>query len=177
VREALDDLLVDAFTKRHSFGWRGATGAERSARRIDPSRMDLDERRELDRKLTVFLPGLTFSSRRPRYSAVPNSVGTVSRVASDNPLGLGLIVVGAAAMAIAEFLPLVEPTGAFRTVEHNTLIQHHGLWLIALAFGIAASGYRVSQGWPKRRWASIVLCVIAAGEIVLIASNKGPHCQ
>ena len=56
----------------------------------------------------------------------------------------GLIIVGAAAMAISAFLPHVEPTGAFRMVEDNTLIQHGGWMLIALAFGIAASGYRTT---------------------------------
>ena len=75
-------------------------------------------------------------------------------------------------MAIAAFLPLDEPTGVFRMVEHNTLIQHGGWMLIALALGIAASGYRVSQGSLTARWVPIILCVIAAGVIVLIASSK-----
>ena len=108
-----------------------------------------------------------FSPRRPRYSAVPNSVGAVSRAASDNPLALGLILVGAVALAISTFLPLVEPTGTFRMVEHNTLIQRGGWLLIALALGIAASGYRVSQGRWAARWVPIALCVSAAALIVL----------
>jgi hypothetical protein len=54
------------------------------------------------------------------------------------------MIVGAAAMTISAFLPHVEPTGAFRMVEDNTLIQHGGWMLIALAFGIAASGYRMT---------------------------------
>jgi hypothetical protein len=96
----------------------------------------------------------------------------MNRAASDNPLGLGLIVVGAAALAISAFLPLVQPTGALRMVEDNTLIQHGGWVLIALALGIAASGYRVSQGRRTARGAGpIVLCVIAAGFIVIDASN------
>lgn len=74
-------------------------------------------------------------------------------------------------MAISAFLPLVEPTGTFRMVEHNTLIQRGGWMLIALALGIAASGYRVSQGRWKARWVPIVLCVIA-GLIVLSANDK-----
>jgi hypothetical protein len=92
---------------------------------------------------------------------------------NDNPLGLGLIIVGAIAMAISAFLPLVEPINAFRMVEDNTLIQHGGWVLIALALGIVASGYRVSQG---RRTSSgfgpIVLCVIAAAFIVINANDK-----
>ena len=70
-------------------------------------------------------------------------------------------------MAISAFLPLVEPTGTFRIIQHNTLIQRGGWLLIALALGIAASGYRVSQGRWRARWVPIVLCVSAAGLIVL----------
>jgi hypothetical protein len=91
----------------------------------------------------------------------------VSRAASDNPLALGLIIVGAVALAISTFLPLVEPPGAFRMVEHNTLIQRGGWLFIALALGIAASGYRVSQGRWTARWVPIALCVSAAVLIVL----------
>jgi Uncharacterised protein family UPF0547 len=74
-------------------------------------------------------------------------------------------------MAISAFLPLVEPTGTFRMVEHNTLIQRGGWMFIALALGIAVSGYWVSQGRWSARWAPIVLCVIAAGLIVLNDEN------
>ena len=91
----------------------------------------------------------------------------MSRPASENTLALGLIVVGAVALAISTFLPLVEPTGKFRMVEHNTLIQRGGWMLIALALGIAASGYRVSQGRWTARWVPIALCVSAAALIVL----------
>jgi hypothetical protein len=38
-----------------------------------------------------------------------------------NPLGLGLVIVGGAVMAIAAFLPLDQPTGVFRTVKETTL--------------------------------------------------------
>lgn len=107
------------------------------------------------------------AARRPRSSVVPNSVGAVSEAASENPLGLGLIIVGAVAMAISAFLPLVEPTGGFGRVEENTPIQHGGWILIVLALGIAASGYRVKPGQV------IVLCGIAAGLIVFNANNKG----
>ena len=107
------------------------------------------------------------AARRPCSSAVPNSVGAMNRAVSDNPLGLGLVIVGAVTMAISVLLPLDEPTGAFRMVEENTLIQHGGWMLIALALGIAASGYRVKPGQ------AVVLCGIAAGLIVFDANDKG----
>lgn len=89
-----------------------------------------------------------------------------------SPLGLGLLVVGATAMAIAAFLPLNEPTGVFRAVEHNTLIQRGGWMLIVLAIGIAAGGFRANQ--RKGNWLAlpIVLCVVAAWGIFNLAINK-----
>jgi ribosomal protein L37AE/L43A len=91
---------------------------------------------------------------------------------SGNPLALGLVIVGAFAMAIAAFLPLDEPAGVFRMVEHNTLIQHSGWQLIVLGVGIAAAGFRVSQrkgnGWAF----PVVLCVLAAIRIVMWATDK-----
>jgi hypothetical protein len=89
-----------------------------------------------------------------------------------NPLALGLVIVGAAAIALAAFLPLDEPANAFRMVEHNTLIQHGGWQLIVLAVAIAAGGFRVNQrdgnGWP---W-PVVGCVFVAIRIIMWATDK-----
>jgi ribosomal protein L37AE/L43A len=82
------------------------------------------------------------------------------------------VIVGAFAMAISTFLPLDQPTGVFRMVEDNTLIQHGGWMLIALALGAAVWGYRVSQGRSTARWAPIIFCIIAAAYIVFIGSDK-----
>ena len=89
-----------------------------------------------------------------------------------NPLALGLVVAGAAAMAIAAFLPLVEPTGMFRMVADNTLIQHGGWMLIAVAVGIAASGFRASQ--RRGNWFAIpvALCVLAGILIAIWGADK-----
>jgi hypothetical protein len=46
---------------------------------------------------------------------------------------LGLVIVGAVAMAIATFLPLNEAVGVFSMIRSNTLIQSGGWTLIALA--------------------------------------------
>jgi hypothetical protein len=92
----------------------------------------------------------------------------VTRV--ENPLGLGLVLVGAAAMALSTFLPLDEP-GGFQMVTHNTLIQHDGWMLIAVAIGIAAGGFRASQ--KPRQWVrSAVLCVLAGGGVTFWFLNK-----
>ncbi len=89
-----------------------------------------------------------------------------------SPLGLGLLIVGATAMAIAAFLPLNEPTGVFRAVEHNTLIQRGGWMLVLLAIGMAVGGFRANQ--RKGNWLAlpIVLCVVAAWGIFNLATNK-----
>jgi hypothetical protein len=83
------------------------------------------------------------------------------------------VIVGAFAMAIAAFLPLDEPTGVFRMVENNTLIQHGGWMLVALAIGIAVSGFRVDRrkgnGWAL----PVVLCVVGGILIAVWAADKG----
>ena len=88
-----------------------------------------------------------------------------------NPLGLGLVIVGAFAMAIAAFLPLDEPTGVFRVVRENTLIQHGGWMLIALAVGIAATGFAASRGKGNVWVVPVVLCVLAGILIVIWAAD------
>lgn len=95
-----------------------------------------------------------------------------NRAVSENPLGLGLVIVGAAALAISTFLPLVQPASALRMVEDNTLIQHAGWMLIALALGIAASGYRASRGRPNQRWTPLILCAVAAVLVLVDANDK-----
>jgi len=96
-----------------------------------------------------------------------------TRAVSGNPLGLGLVIVGAAALAISTFLPLVEPVSALRMVEHNSLIQHGGWPLIALALGIAASGYRASRGKPIEILVPLVLCTIGAVLLIGDATDTG----
>jgi Uncharacterised protein family UPF0547 len=89
-----------------------------------------------------------------------------------NPLGLGLVMVGAFAMAIAAFLPLDQPVGLLRMVQSNTLIQHGGWLLIALALGIAGGGFRASQG-KRNAWAlTLVACVVAAIQIFSWATDE-----
>ena len=92
---------------------------------------------------------------------------------SGNPVGLGLVIVGAITMAVAAFLPLTEPTGPFSQVGSNTLIQHGGWLLIVFAIAIAASGYRISQRDGKGWVAPTIQCVVAAAGILIVANDKG----
>jgi ribosomal protein S27AE len=90
-----------------------------------------------------------------------------------NPLGLGLVIVGAFAMAIAAFLPLDQPIGVLRMVQDNTLIQHGGWLLIALALGVAGGGFRASQGKHSAWVLTLVACVVAAIQIFNWGTDKG----
>ncbi len=89
-----------------------------------------------------------------------------------NPLALGLVIVGPAALALAAFLPLDEAAGPFGRVEQNTLIQHGGWQLIVLAIAIAAAGFRASQHRDQARVGAIILCVLAAIRTIAWATDK-----
>ena len=82
--------------------------------------------------------------------------------ASDNPVALGLVLVGAGALAISVFLPLVQPLAALQMVEDNTLIQHGGWGFVAVALVIAVYGYRINRGRSRSRMMPVILCAIAA---------------
>lgn len=62
-----------------------------------------------------------------------------------------MTVVGAVLMIISAFLPLYEPTGMFRLIQQNTLIQHDGWILVAAAIAVGATALRAhyaeSGGW------------------------------
>jgi hypothetical protein len=96
-----------------------------------------------------------------------------SKVKPGNQLALGLTLEGSAAMAIAVFLPLYQPTGRFCFVQDNTIIQRSGGWfLLAVAVSIAAGGFWASQGNRGKLAAPIYLCVLTGIAIALLASNK-----
>ncbi|OBG51835.1 zinc ribbon domain-containing protein [Mycobacterium sp. E735] len=75
-------------------------------------------------------------------------------------------------MAIAAFLPLLEPTGIFRMVQNNTLIQHGGWTLVALAVGIAASSVWANQRGGRWWGLAVGLCLLAAAQITDWATDK-----
>jgi hypothetical protein len=83
-----------------------------------------------------------------------------------------LVIVGAAALAIACFLPFDEPTGSFRMVSQNTLVQMGDWWLIGLALGIAGSGYRAYQYNRAEWWVPLILSIIGAVVSIGLASDK-----
>jgi hypothetical protein len=97
------------------------------------------------------------------------------------------VLVGAAVMAVAVFLPIAvapnEPAVVFRPSEDGTLIRHGGWTLIALAIGIAAAGLLASRrrGNPDTAivnrgtiWLTLlfVLCVVAGLQMWHLAMDK-----
>jgi hypothetical protein len=91
---------------------------------------------------------------------------------SANTLGLGLVLIGAAATAAAMFLPFVQPVGGMPVVGANTVFElfgWHVLWPLLL---IPYFGYRASQGKRSAQWALIGFCVLAAVGVVALATAK-----
>jgi hypothetical protein len=87
--------------------------------------------------------------------------------ASHNALGGWLVLGGAAALAIAMFLPLFQEVGGLQTHEHNTLFQQRGPRSLALPVFLVVSGFYASQGKRSGRWSLIALCAVAAVDVVL----------
>ena len=88
-----------------------------------------------------------------------------------NPIGVALVVVGAAAMAIAVFLPYLESTGIFSSVKENTLIQQEGWPFLLFAVAAALSALR-NYGAGRRGWAPIILGLLGLGLAIKVGSDK-----
>ena len=97
----------------------------------------------------------------------------IVKALSANVLGLWLILVGAAALAISVFLPLAQSAGGLPIVGNNTLFQEIGWKVFFLPLFLVSSGYHASQGKPGARWFLISLCAISAVGIALLGSDKG----
>jgi Uncharacterised protein family UPF0547 len=87
------------------------------------------------------------------------------------PLSFALVCIGAAAMAVAAFLPFLDATGIFSRVKQNTLIEHEGWPLLLFALLAVLTGYRnYSEG--QRGWSTILWGALGLAVAVWIASDK-----
>jgi hypothetical protein len=100
----------------------------------------------------------------PHESRNPRGLG--------NLLALGLIIVGAFALAIATFLPLNQPPDAFTTVVDNTLIEHGGWTYIVFAVFIALGGIQAYRRVEKAWQFTVGLCVVVAIKLIWAAGNN-----
>jgi sugar lactone lactonase YvrE len=94
------------------------------------------------------------------------------RAAFANVLGVALVLVGAAALAIAMFLPFAQPFGAIPIVGNDNLYGKLGWYGIFFPFLLALAGYKAGQGKQSGRWSLVVGCAVAAIGIVLLANAK-----
>jgi hypothetical protein len=90
---------------------------------------------------------------------------------SGNRVGLGLVIVGAVAIAVASFLPICEPPGPLSVVSDNTFIENGSWLLILLAVLIGFTGGGVSQQDGKGWLAPTIMCVVA-GALLLGFANS-----
>jgi hypothetical protein len=84
--------------------------------------------------------------------------------------GFALVVLGAATVTIATFLPW-EESPSYRAIEHNTLIQQGGWGLIGLSLAAAAAAFRAGSGKNGKWWVPLIwigLCAL----LLLIDSNS-----
>lgn len=86
-------------------------------------------------------------------------------------LGMALVAAGAVGLAIAVFLPFVEPTGLFNAVKEKSLIQHGGWFFLLIALAAVGTAYRNYSG-GRRGWAPIVWGMIALGYAIKYRVDK-----
>lgn len=97
----------------------------------------------------------------------------VGKAVPGNPLGLGLVLVGAIALAISMFLPFDQPPrGLPIVIQNNSLFHNFGWSLLWIPLSLAVLGYQATRGKSTSRWLLIVSCAILAIGIVLVADYK-----
>jgi uncharacterized protein UPF0547 len=89
-----------------------------------------------------------------------------------SPVAAGTAAVGGALLALASFLPLDQPSGAFARVQSNTLIQHGYWWVLIGAAAIVLAALRAyATGKRSETTSVLVLGVIAAVLVILAAQD------
>jgi hypothetical protein len=88
-----------------------------------------------------------------------------------NPIGIGLVLIGAALMISGGFLPRVESHQYFRFAD-NTLIQSGNGWIfIALAVFIAVAIYAAIRR-RRRTYAVLILAVLGIGVAIYYGTGE-----
>jgi hypothetical protein len=117
-------------------------------------------------------PDKRLTNRERWHAEVSERGDEAGKRVSANGLGLGLVLIGAVAMAIAMFLPFAQPIDGLPILGKNTvfeLIGWHVLWQL---FFIPYFGYLASQGKRFARWSLIGFCVLAAAGVVALATDN-----
>ena len=111
--------------------------------------------------LSVICPYCGASYARAAPYAAPRPFAAV------DPVGIAIALLGAVAVFVSVFLPLVEATTTFGGVSQNTLIQNGDGWLlVGLALGIVGSTYTAARKGQSSGWAVVILGGIAVAVAV-----------
>src|ERR1700743_2452623 len=117
-------------------------------------------------------PGKRITEHERQHNEVSERGDEAGQGAPANALGLGLVLAGAMATAIAMFLPFAQPVDGLPVLGKNTLFQLIGWHVLLLPVLLAAPGYRVIQGKQLSRWALIAVDVLVVVVISMLAIEK-----
>ena len=99
--------------------------------------------------------------RRSKLKLVPANAGLVETRYAINPVGTAMAVVGGLLFALASFLPLDEPGGAFARVQSNSLIQHSEWWLLVVGAAIVVVALRSYTSGQRKQATSVAPAFMA----------------
>lgn len=89
-----------------------------------------------------------------------------------SPVAAGTAAVGGALLALASFLSLDQPSGAFARVQSNTLIQHGYWWVLIGGAAIVLAALRAYTTGKRNETTSVlVLGLIAAVLVIYVAQD------
>lgn len=88
-----------------------------------------------------------------------------------SPVAAGTAAVGGVLLALASFLPLDQPSGAFARVQSNTLIQHGYWWVLIGAAAIVLAALRAFSTGKRREATSVLVLGVIAAVLVIYAAQ------
>lgn len=88
-----------------------------------------------------------------------------------SPVAAGTAAVGGVLLALASFLPLDQPSGAFARVQSNTLIQHGYWWVLIGAAAIVLAALRAYTTGKRSETTSVLVLGVIATVLVIYAAQ------
>ena len=88
-----------------------------------------------------------------------------------SPVAAGTAAVGGALLALASFLPLDQPSGAFARVQSNTLIQHGYWWVLIGGAAIVLAALRAFTTGKRSETTSVLVLGLIAAVLVIFAAQ------
>lgn len=88
-----------------------------------------------------------------------------------SPVAAGTAAAGGVLLALALFLPLDQPSGAFARVQSNTLIQHGYWWVLIGAAAIVLAASRAFTTGKRSETTSVLVLGVIAAVLVIYAAQ------